>query len=125
MAGMHSETTRRHWNSVFRFALLLLLWGMLTPVTFSAPGDLVIPRKEGADMSVEVTPASTFPHWLHRVRYRCDACHDTLFKMKLGATEISKALMKEKQSCAVCHNGEVAFEVGLNTCNRCHRTVEE
>ena len=122
---MHSDNTLQRRNIIYRFNLTLLLWTLLVPVAISAPGDLVIPRKESADMSVELTPASIFPHWLHRVRYRCDACHDALFEMKLGATEISKALMKEKQSCAVCHNGEVAFEVALNTCNRCHRTAEE
>lgn len=122
---MKSKIPTRNWSNIFRFTLTMLLWALLVPIGFTVPGDLVIPRKESAEMGVEFTPASIFPHWVHRARYRCDACHDALFKMKLGETEISKALMREKRSCAVCHNGEVAFEVGINTCNRCHRTVAE
>ena len=124
---MHSKNTIRNRKLVIELASTLLLWAMLLPLAFSAPapGDLVIPRSESTTISVDFTPEAIFPHWIHRARYRCDACHDDLFKMKLGDTEISKALMKQKLSCAVCHNGEVAFEVGMNTCHRCHRAPEE
>lgn len=85
-----------------------------------APGDdLVLPRAEDS-MSVESQPASIFPHWVHRVRYRCDACHDRLFRMELGATEINMKLMKEGGSCGTCHDGKRAFGVGFDTCQRCH-----
>lgn len=124
---MHNDNILWREQIVFRLSLLVFLWCILVPdaVCTPAPGDIVIPRSESAGFGVEFTPAAIFPHWIHRVRYRCDACHDSLFKMKLGETEISKALMRENKSCAVCHNGEVAFEVGLDTCNRCHRPLEE
>ena len=96
---------------------------LLAPVALSAPGDMIIPRKEGG-MSVQSLPASTFPHWVHRVRYRCDACHSELFEMKLGATEINMAMMAQGESCAVCHNGELAFKADFQSCNRCHRPAE-
>ena len=101
--------------------LRLLVWAcvLLAPVALSAPGDLVLPRSEGS-VSVEMTPPSIFPHWIHRVNYRCDACHDRLFKMELGATEISMDLMKGGGSCGTCHNGELAFAVSFQNCNRCH-----
>jgi c(7)-type cytochrome triheme protein len=103
---------------------LCLVTAGLAPVALSAPGDLVIPRKEGA-MSVDSMPASVFPHWIHRVRYRCDACHTRLFKMELGATEISMDLMGEGKSCGVCHDGERAFPISMNSCNRCHSASAE
>lgn len=90
----------------------------------AAPGDLVIPRKEGG-MSVESMPASVFPHWIHRVRYRCDACHTRLFEMELGKTDISMDMMREGQSCGTCHDGERAFNVSIQSCNRCHAVSAE
>ncbi len=83
------------------------------------PGELVLPRSQGS-VSAEMTPPSIFPHWIHRINYRCDACHDRLFKMELGATDISMDLMKNGGSCGACHNGKTAFEVSFQSCNRCH-----
>lgn len=65
-------------------------------------------------------PPSIFPHWIHRINYRCDACHNKLFEMKTGTTPINKDLMKEGKVCAVCHNGKQAFDDGFENCNRCH-----
>ena len=125
ITNAHSERTLQTRNNIFLLIVTFIFTAFLAPVATSAPGDnMIIPRKEGST-SVESTPASIFPHWIHRARYRCDACHDDLFKMELGATEISKALMKKKQSCAVCHNGETAFGVGFSTCHLCHATVNE
>lgn len=101
--------------------LLLLPLGLLYAThLFSAPGDLVLPRKEDS-VSVQMTVPSIFSHWKHRIHYRCDACHDELFKMQLGATEISMDLMNQDKSCATCHNGKIAFGVSFDNCNRCHR----
>lgn len=112
-------------SSIFLLTVTIALLTFWAPNAISKPGEnMIIPRKEGA-IGVESTPESIFPHWIHRARYRCDACHNDLFEMELGATDISKALMKKKQSCAVCHNGKTAFEVGFSTCHRCHATKEE
>jgi c(7)-type cytochrome triheme protein len=90
-------------------------------------GDMVIPRAEAGRMSAEMIPASIFPHWIHRLRYRCDACHDSLFEMKLGASEISKQLMKERKSCGACHNEDLdsPFPVSYENCDRCHVKTEK
>lgn len=106
---------------IFLFLLTLLFLAMLTPVVASAPGDLIIPRK-GEDLDTKFTPESIFPHWIHRVQYRCDACHDSLFKMELGATDITMDMMDKNESCGVCHNGDVAFSITFQSCNRCHAT---
>jgi c(7)-type cytochrome triheme protein len=101
-----------------------LLSVLLSTTVLAAPGDMVIPRS-GDDQSAGSMPASIFPHWVHRVRYRCDACHTDIFEMQLGATEISMELMREGKSCAICHDGTRAFKVGFDSCNRCHIATEE
>jgi len=103
-----------------------LLWLLLTLSLASAvtadessePGDIKFVR-QSAGMD-DVTPA-TFPHWIHRLGYTCYACHDTPFKMKAGANEVTMDQIQAGQSCGVCHNGKTAFESSLTTCNRCHR----
>jgi len=113
----------RLWLSAFRRLLrsgvALTLASALASVALAAPGDLVIPRKGGTEGKTQISPA-VFPHWVHRVRYRCDACHNRLFQMKLGATEITMDQMFDGESCATCHNGKRAFAVSFSTCNRCH-----
>ena len=96
-----------------------LLPTLLVKAAPSAPGDLMLPRAEGS-MSAESMPPSVFPHWIHRVNYRCDACHKRLFEMELGATEITMDMMRKGESCGTCHNDEIAFGVQLETCETCH-----
>jgi len=40
--------------------------------------------------------------------------------MQLGATEITMDMMGQGESCATCHDGQIAFKVDFNNCNRCH-----
>lgn len=115
----HTINTLLSKRCIFWLSLTVLLSVVLAPVAFSAPGDLVIPRK-GEDLDTKFTPESIFPHWIHRVQYRCDACHDSLFKMELGATDITMDMMDKNESCGVCHNGDVAFAIAFQSCNRCH-----
>jgi len=107
------------WLAKTRLLAAAALATWLVQAAASAPGDLVLPRAEGS-MSVASLPASVFPHWVHRVNYRCDACHTRLFEMELGATEITMEMMKRGESCGTCHNGETAFAIMLETCDRCH-----
>lgn len=78
-------------------------------------------------MNADMMPEAFFPHWIHRLRYRCDACHDSLFEMKLGASVITKQLMKERKSCGACHNEDLesAFPVSFENCDRCHVNKEK
>jgi len=105
-------------------AALLIVSCAATHTFSAAPGDLVLPRKS-EETGAEVVPPSKFPHWIHRVQFRCDACHNRLFKMELGASEITMEAMSKGESCGVCHNGERAFAVDFNSCNRCHTSPED
>lgn len=79
-------------------------------------GDVVFKRKD----SEGGTPPATFPHWIHRIRYKCYACHPDLFAMKAGSTTVTMEAMLEGKFCGACHNGKIAWGVAFDTCNRCH-----
>ena len=60
-----------------------------------------------------------YPHWFHRMRFRCKVCHGELgFVMRAGANKINMASIMEGKYCGLCHNGDVAWNV--EQCDRCH-----
>ena len=78
-------------------------------------GDIVITTYSDA---AGMRPA-IFPHWFHRVRFRCKVCHADLgFKFKAGGNEINMVKIIDGQFCGACHNGELAWSV--ENCNLCH-----
>lgn len=88
-------------------------------------GDLSLVRRIDttvtADAATPVTFApSRFSHWMHRIRYRCSACHVRLFQERAGSTRTSMAEIAEGKSCGACHNGKLAFGTEIQNCDRCH-----
>ncbi len=65
-------------------------------------------------------PRARFPHWVHRIRYRCTTCHMNLFEPRAGTNEITMVDIEEGRSCGECHNGRTAFQVSITNCGRCH-----
>jgi c(7)-type cytochrome triheme protein len=60
-----------------------------------------------------------FPHWFHRIRFRCKVCHAELgFKMRAGANEVTMAAISDGKFCGMCHNGNIAW--GAERCDLCH-----
>jgi len=60
-----------------------------------------------------------YPHWFHRIRFRCKVCHSELgFEMRVGANDITMGKVIDGQYCGMCHNGEVAWSV--DRCDLCH-----
>lgn len=102
--------------------LLLAEFAAVAAEAVSKPvvGDVVFVRKTKGDE--EFAPA-VFPHWVHRVKYKCYVCHnDTVgFKMKAGSAAITMDLLDQGKFCGVCHKGKPAFGVAFETCSRCHR----
>lgn len=78
-------------------------------------GDVVINNySEEAGMRPVV-----FPHWFHRIRFRCKVCHADLgFEFKAGGNDINMLKIIEGAYCGACHNGEVAWDV--QNCDLCH-----
>ena len=85
------------------------------PAARAEYGDVVINNySDAAGMRPVV-----FPHWFHRVRFRCKVCHGDLgFQFKAGGNQINMLKIIDGQFCGACHNGEVAWNV--ENCNLCH-----
>jgi c(7)-type cytochrome triheme protein len=105
-------TTKRTWRAALLVAALMLLAG--TPVE-AEYGDVIFNRrseKEG------VRPV-IFPHWFHRIRFRCKVCHYEFgFKMRAGANDVSMSDIIDGKFCGMCHDGEVAWSP--ERCDLCH-----
>ena len=60
-----------------------------------------------------------FPHWFHRIRFRCKVCHGDLgFEFKAGANQINMVKIIDGQYCGACHDGDVAWSI--ENCELCH-----
>jgi len=102
-----------------RFIPFLVLTAMLSfagnSATHAEYGDIVINNYSDA---AGMRPA-IFPHWFHRVRFRCKVCHADLgFKFKAGGNKIDIAKIINGKYCGFCHNGEMAWSI--ENCNLCH-----
>jgi len=73
-----------------------------------------------AGVATDDFPRAVFPHWVHRSRFRCKACHMEVFEPKAGANRITMKDISEGRRCGVCHNGQTAFAVEFGQCERCH-----
>ena len=98
-------------------ALLVLLPSLLffPPLIHAEYGDVVINNySDEAGMRPVI-----FPHWFHRIRFRCKVCHADLgFEFKAGGNEINMLKIIDGEFCGACHNGEVAWSV--ENCSLCH-----
>ncbi|MBF0610683.1 MAG: hypothetical protein G8345_16055 [Magnetococcales bacterium] len=95
---------------------------LLTAIVVSGPepalaeyADVVINNhSDGAGMRPAI-----FPHWFHRIRFRCKVCHADLgFKFQAGGNNISMLKIIDGEFCGACHNGNIAWSV--ENCNLCH-----
>jgi c(7)-type cytochrome triheme protein len=60
-----------------------------------------------------------FPHWFHRIRFRCKVCHGDLgFAFKAGGNQIDMVKIIDGQYCGACHDGDVAWSI--ENCELCH-----
>ncbi len=81
-------------------------------------GDIAFARKTpGADDF----PPAVFPHWLHRMQFKCYVCHEAVFQMKAGANAVTMDAIQHGKYCGACHNGKTAFAPMFEHCSRCHR----
>ncbi len=71
----------------------------------------------------EIAPA-TFPHWKHRIRFRCLTCHPDIFPMSRDATGIDMAAISAGEFCGRCHDHNTAWGPTFDTCVKCHPAHE-
>ncbi|HSW52649.1 MAG TPA: c(7)-type cytochrome triheme domain-containing protein [Sulfuricaulis sp.] len=106
-------------NNLYRLMSIALVSLTLLTVTAEKAGaeygDIVINNYSDKSGMRPVV----FPHWFHRVRYRCKVCHADLgIQLKAGSNEINMVKIIDGQHCGACHNGEIAWSV--ENCNLCH-----
>ncbi len=102
-------------------AITVLVIMMLTANTAGAVlGDIQFQR-DGEGDSADSTPPAYFPHWKHRIHFKCYVCHNSIFQMKAGTTKISMEEILKGKFCGTCHNGKQAWAAGFDTCPRCHK----
>ena len=113
----------RRYKTIHLIASLIYLLGLtVSHASYAAEPDNIVYGDiifEGKGATQEML-SPYFPHWKHRVLYRCSVCHEKIFTMERGANKMSMNLFKEGKFCGECHNGKEAFKIGFNTCNRCH-----
>lgn len=99
---------------------LLCLWLACWLMALSLPAqaeyaDVVLNKRAEA---AGVRPV-VFPHWFHRIRFRCKVCHAELgFKMRAGANDILMTDIIDGKFCGMCHNDRIAW--GPANCDICH-----
>jgi len=107
------RNSTRGWLLAAAIAACMSLFG--PGAALAEYGDVVINNySDAAGMRPVV-----FPHWFHRVRFRCKVCHGDLgFKFQAGGNEITMVKIIDGQYCGACHNGQLAWAV--ENCNLCH-----
>lgn len=104
-----------HWLAL---GLLVGVAGLPWPAVPAEPGDITFVRQAAG---MDDVPPAVFPHWVHRMAYKCQACHETPFKMKAGENLVTMDEIQDGQWCGACHDGKTAFISNLSTCARCHK----
>jgi len=106
------------WRSVPGWLLLALCYLMPAGTIHAEYGDVILNKhsdKQG------VRPV-VFPHWFHRIRFRCKVCHQELgFKMRAGANEVLMSDIIDGKFCGMCHNNQIAW--GPERCDLCHSAI--
>lgn len=101
-----------------RLGVLSLIFALLAalPVATQAEyADVVINRQAEKNGMRPVI----FPHWFHRIRFRCKVCHAELgFKMRAGSNTITMTDIIEGKFCGACHNNDIAWSP--ENCDLCH-----
>ncbi len=101
-------------------AVALLLGGFCVTVALALPGDIIFPRKEMQEL-----PSAVFPHWFHRIRFRCFVCHPQIFPMEVTSEGINMDEIRAGKFCGTCHNDQIAWRPSYDTCTRCHVIRED
>ena len=113
-----STVSPRSRRLVMAVLVLFALFGANTTEVRAEYGDVVINNYSDASGMRPVV----FPHWFHRIRYRCKVCHADLgFKFKAGGNDINMVKIIDGQFCGACHNGDVAWNI--ENCNLCHSAI--
>jgi c(7)-type cytochrome triheme protein len=113
---MFNKLSRLTTVRQYLLTLCLVFGGLLGSTVAQAEyGDIVINNySDEAGMRPAI-----FPHWFHRIRFRCKVCHADLgFKFQAGGNKINMLKIIDGEFCGACHNGDIAWSP--ENCNLCH-----
>lgn len=103
------------WRALVAVAAVVAVAAIDATPAAAEYGDVVINRRAERG---GVRPV-VFPHWFHRIRFRCKVCHSELgFRMRAGANDVLMADVIDGKFCGMCHNDRVAW--GGDRCDLCH-----
>jgi len=102
-------------RTLMLFSLVLVATFIYSQPAQAEYGDVVINNKSDA---AGIRPV-IFPHWFHRIRFTCKACHADLgIKFKAGSNKIDMVKIIEGKYCGACHDGKLAWS--SSNCTLCH-----
>ena len=105
-------------NRIIGLILMLVVSGIVgLNIGHAEYADIVLGRKIESMKKAGVKPVM-FPHWFHRIRFKCKACHERIFILRRGDNDISMNKIIKGEYCGKCHNGIIAWEPLY--CDRCH-----
>lgn len=106
-------------NGLLIVLVVVVIWIGGARSAVAEYGDVVINNfSDSAGMRPVV-----FPHWFHRIRFRCKVCHADLgFKFEAGGNQIDMLKIVDGEFCGACHNGEIAWAV--ENCDLCHSATK-
>jgi len=83
-------------------------------------GNFVMMQHREAEEKHGLAPV-LFPHWRHRIFFECKVCHNSIFRMKRWANDITQDKIIAGEQCGKCHDGKISFSAtDEEQCNRCH-----
>lgn len=95
----------------------ILVLPLIPEFSFAEYADIILNSKAESMRKAGVNDVM-FPHWFHRIRFKCKVCHEDIFILKAGANDINMTLIMNGEKCGKCHNGIIAWEPLY--CDRCH-----
>lgn len=103
-----------HYAMLWNVTLFLFMAFVASPVQAEYADVVINKRASLAGMRPVI-----FPHWFHRIRFRCRVCHiEAGFEMRAGANDIYMLDIVEGRFCGKCHNNRIAW--GPENCLLCH-----
>lgn len=122
MKSLLGNKVNRRFSAFITVALFLFSFGLLVFLQQPADaeyGDVIINNKAEKNGMRPVI----FPHWFHRIRFKCKVCHLELgFQMKAGSNNITMESIIMEEFCGACHNGVIAWSP--ENCDMCHSGKE-
>ena len=107
-------------SKIFLGMLLFVAVIAVAGIGYAEYGDIVLGKKLESMEKAGVKPVM-FPHWFHRIRFKCKVCHEDIFVLQRGANDINMMAIMNGEFCGKCHDGTKAFATkDAKSCNRCH-----